>query len=197
MDLPRRGAAALLLLLTAVAGAAPASAAPATPAGTLATDLLPAASYPTFGDDQQWRRTATARTSLRGICVPLLPAGPKVTAVHALPGTDRTTRAAQTVVQLASPAAARAAGLRASARVRDCEVARTRTTPLATGRANSRMWSSITTVPRQVDGTFGYVGIGWRGSRMTVTHLTHGGQDSNFPDGTFQRWIRTATARLG
>jgi hypothetical protein len=169
---------------------------PAAAAGSLRGDLLPASAYPRFGDHVSWRRTAVTTKQLRAICVPRLPAGRTITAVNRMPHTGPQVRALQTVVELKTAAQARSAGLAVSRHVRDCQAKDTR---VHTGKrtATTRLYDTVTVKPGAEEGLFGYIGIGWRGNRLTVTYLGHGGQDSDFPAGTFERWIQRASARLG
>jgi hypothetical protein len=119
-----------------------------------------------------------------------------VTAVNRMPHTSPQVRALQTVVQLKSAAAARRAGLAVSRHIRDCQAENTKV-HAGQRTASTRLYDTVTVKPGAEEGLFGYLGIGWKGNRLTVTYLGHGGQDSNFPDGTFETWIQRATARLG
>ena len=90
-------------------------------------------------------------------------------------------------------ATARAAAV-AARRVEACHG---RVFPMRTA-AGTRLWSVTTPLPRAGDeALFGYIGIARKGDRMTVINLSHAGQDSDFPDGTFQRWLTKAGAALG
>jgi hypothetical protein len=169
---------------------------PAAATGSLRGDLLPASAYPRFGDDVSWRRTRTTTKQLHAICIPKLPAGRKITSVNRLPHTSAEVRALQTVVELKSATAARRAGLAVSRHVRDCDAKDTRV-HVGKRTRTTRLYDTVTVKPGAEEGLFGYIGIGWKGDRLTVTYLGHGGQDSDFPDGTFEKWIKRATARLG
>ena len=196
---PSRTSSVILLAGAAVL-AAPASAYASAPEARVASssitaDLLTGPAIPTFGGGTHWSRKAVATTQLRATCIPRLASGRAVTGVYALPGSTGA-RALQTVVQLPSASAARSAALSVSRRVRDC-AARNTTVRQPGTSATTRVYIAVTAVPGEDDGWFGWIGIGWKGARMTVTYFGHGGQDSNFEPETFPTWIARATARLG
>ncbi|NHC44292.1 hypothetical protein [Motilibacter aurantiacus] len=132
--------------------------------------------------------------------MPAIPAGiERVTARYTPPEGRSAGRAAQTVVELGTASAARDAARRIAKLVPKCvrNGENTRVFPLEDTTASTWAWSTITSSPGDEEGWFGYIGVGHRGSRLTVTYYGHGGQDSNFPVGTFEKLIRYATARLG
>ncbi|RZS79421.1 hypothetical protein EV189_3775 [Motilibacter rhizosphaerae] len=179
------------------AGMLAATSAPATaaPSASLRADLLPASAFPAFGDIH-WVRTAVTGTQLRGTCVPRLPSGPTATSVQRLPYAERGTRALQTVVELRSASRARSAALALSRAVAACHPAHTRVV-LRARTSSTRVFDITTAVPGSDEGRFAYVGIGWRGDRLAVTYVGHGGQDSIFSDRVLSRGVTSATSRLG
>ncbi|RKS75289.1 hypothetical protein CLV35_1748 [Motilibacter peucedani] len=182
--------APLAALLLAALPAAPAAA-----ASPVSADLLPANVVPTFGGGNHWVAAGTARTQLRGPCVPLLPRGVTATSVFRLPGAPApVTRALQTVVQLPTMQATARAQADVARRVAACH---SRVFPMRS-TAGTMLWSTVTPIPGNADeAVFGYIGIARKGNRMTVVYFSHGGQDSDFPDGVFQRWLARAQAALG
>jgi len=177
------------------AGTSPAAAGDV--ADSIWRDTLPPGRWPHLGT-YSFSRAGRHTGALSGSCVPAIPAGTaRVTARYA-PPEDSAGRAAQTVVELGTRAAARDAARAIATAVPKCPRGKdTRVFAMKTGASTSWLWSTITVEPGEEEGWFGYIGVGYQGTRLTVTYYGHGGQDSNFPVGTFEKLTRYATARLG